>query len=325
MANVLNANDILIGTGKLYIDGQDVGQIDGEINFTHAKTFYEKKSGFPATTVVSVLTEEALNSEFNLLEANLARLRSMMSEYSAVTVTPGVSDSTEEKELQFSADKHTKLQYGDLVTLSLVSTAGTETAVTGEVVAGDTGTSFTLAHKPKSVSAVCDDGMLLTEGAAGYTVALGTGVITLVAEATAGEVTADYVTEDDVTLVLNTDFYADMLAGTFYRASTSIYEPTSVDATYTYKNAASSGFGIGGASSSSSDFVVEFVHKRRDGKYRVIKLWKCQISGDFTMSFQEQAESPVAITITALADSTKAAGQQFGTVVDATSAPYGGW
>jgi hypothetical protein len=167
--------------------------------------------------------------------------------------------------------------------------------------------------------------VLLTEGAAGYTVALGTGVITLAASADAGDVTADYVTEGDVTLVLNTDFYADMLAGTFYRASTSIYEPTSVDATYTYKNAASSGFGIGGASSSSSDFVVEFVHKRRDGKYRVIKLWKCQISGDFTMSFQEQAESPVAITITALADSTKAAGQQFGTVVDATSAPYGGW
>jgi hypothetical protein len=236
-----------------------------------------------------------------------------------------VSDSTEEKKLQFSADKHTKLQYGDLVTLSLVSTDRTETAVTGEVVAGVTGTSFTLAHIPKSVSAVYDNGVLLTEGAAGYTVALGTGVITLAASADAGDVTADYVTEGDVTLVLNTDFYADMLAGTFYRASTSIYEPTSVDATYTYKNAASSGFGIGGASSSSSDFVVEFVHKRRDGKYRVIKLWKCQISGDFTMSFQEQAESPVAITITALADSTKAAGQQFGTVVDATSAPYGGW
>jgi len=325
MANVLNANDILIGTGKLYIDGVDVGQIDGEISFTHGKTFYEKKSGFPATTVVSVLTEENLSAEFNLLEANLARIRSMMSEYSAVTVTPGVSDSTEEKELQFSADKHTKLQYGDLVTLSLVSTDGTETAVTGEVVAGATGTSFTLAHIPKSVSAVYDNGVLLTEGAAGYTVALGTGVITLAASADAGDVTADYVTEGDVTLVLNTDFYADMLAGTFYRASTSIYEPTSVDATYTYKNAASSGFGIGGASSSSSDFVVEFVHKRRDGKYRVIKLWKCQISGDFTMSFQEQAESPVAITITALADSTKAAGQQFGTVVDATSAPYGGW
>jgi len=325
MANVLNANDILIGTGKLYIDGVDVGQIDGEISFTHGKTFYEKKSGFPATTVVSVLTEESLTAEFNLLEANLARIRSMMSEYSAVTVTPGVSDSTEEKELQFSADKHTKLQYGDLVTLSLVSTDGTETAVTGEVVAGATGTSFTLAYPPKSVSAVYDNGVLLTEGAAGYTVALGTGAITLAAEATAGEVTADYVTEEDVTLALNTDFYADMLAGTFYRASTSIYEPTSVDATYTYKNAASSGFGIGGASSSSSDFVVEFVHKRRDGKYRVIKLWKCQISGDFTMSFQEQAESPVAITITALADSTKAAGQQFGTVVDATSAPYGGW
>lgn len=98
-----------------------------------------------------------------------------------------------------------------------------------------------------------------------------------------------------------------------------------MDATYTYNTYAASGFGIGGASTSSDTFLVEFVHKRRDGTYRVIKIWKGVISGDFTMSFQEQAESPVPISVTAIADSSKASGMQLMTVRDTATAPYGGW
>ena len=257
MANVLNASDILIGTGKLYLDGVDVGQIDGEISFTHGKTFYEKKSGFPATTVVSVLTEENLSAEFNLLEANLARIRSMMSEYSSITTSASESDSIVET-IAVSADRHTKLSHGNITTLTSVT---------------------------------------------------------------------DTTLPSPVDLVEGTDYYIDRLTGNVYRKSTSaaIEDGDEIVVTYKYTDFASSGFGMGGASSTSDDFLVEFVHKRRDEKYRIVRLWKCQVSGDFTMSFQEQAESPVAVTISAIADSTKAAGQQFGTVVDATSAPYGGW
>lgn len=257
MANVLNANDILIGTGKLYIDGQDVGQIDGEINFTHAKTFYEKKSGFPATTVVSVLTEENLSAEFNLLEANLARIRSMMSEYGSITTSAAESDAIVET-VQVWADKHTKLANGNITTLTSVT---------------------------------------------------------------------DTATPAPNALVEGTDYYIDRLTGNVYRKSgtAAIDDGDEIVITYKYTDFAAAGFGMGGASSTSDDFLVEFVHKRRDGKYRIVRLWKCQVSGDFTMSFQEQAESPVAVTISAIADSTKAAGRQFGEVLDATSAPYGGW
>ena len=325
MANVINAADIIIGTGRMYIDGADVGQVDGEVNFVHSKTNYEKKSGFPATTVVSVLTEESASSEFNLLEANLGRIRSIMSEYAVIDETPGVSDPIEELSLAAYTHRHTKLQYDDLVTLTLTSTAGTETVVSEEVVSGS-GTSFTLAYEPKSITAIYKLGSLLTEGgAADYTINMGTGVITLAASANAEEITADYVTEEEVTLTLNQDFYADMLAGTLYISPSAIYTPEYVDATYTYNTYAASGFGIGGASTSSDTFLVEFVHKRRDGNYRVIKIWKGVISGDFTMNFQEQAESPVPVAVTAIADSSKPAGRQLMTVVDTTTAPYGGW
>lgn len=325
MANVINAADIIIGTGRLYIDGADVGQVDGEVNFVHSKTNYEKKSGFPATTVVSVLTEESASSEFNLLEANLGRIRSIMSEYAVIDETPGVSDSIEELSLAAYTHRHTKLQYDDLVTLTLTSTAGTETVVSGEVVSGS-GTSFTLAYEPKSITAIYKLGSLLTEGgAADYTINMGTGVITLAASANAEEITADYVTEDEVTLTLNADYYADMLAGRFYISPSAVYTPSYVDATYTYNTYAASGFGIGGASTSSQTFLLEFVHKRRDGKYRVIKVWKGVVAGDFSVSFQEQAESPVPISVTAIADSSKPAGKQLMTFVDTNNPPYGGW
>ena len=281
MANVLNANDIIVGTGRMYVNGADVGQIDGEVTFTHSKTNYEKKSGFPASTVLSVLTEESASSEFNLLEANLGRIRSMMSEYAAITETPGVSDSTKETNLAAYTRRHTKLQHDDLVTLTLTSTAGTETTVRGEVVSGS-GTSFTLAYKPKSVTAIYKLSSPLTEGAAAdYTINMSTGVITLAVSANAEEITADYVTKAEVTLTLNRDFYADMLAGTLYISPSAIYTPEYVDATYTYNTYAASGFGIGHPRAPRPSFW--FV-QRRDGKYRVIKVWKGVISGDFTMS-----------------------------------------
>lgn len=325
MANVINAADIIIGTGRMYINGADVGQVDGEVNFVHSKTNYEKKSGFPATTVVSVLTEESASSEFNLLEANLGRIRSIMSEYAVIDDTPGVSDSIEELSLAAYTRRHTKLQYDDLVTLTLTSTAGTETVVSGEVVSGS-GTSFTLAYEPKSITAIYKLGSPLTEGGgADYTINMGTGVITLAASANAEEITADYVTEDEVTLTLNSDFYADMLAGRFYISPSAVYTPSYVDATYTYNTYAASGFGIGGASTSSQTFLLEFVHKRRDGKYRVIKVWKGVVAGDFSVSFQEQAESPVPISVTAISDSSKPAGKQLMTFVDTNNPPYGGW
>jgi hypothetical protein len=256
MANVINANDILIGTGKLYIDGQDVGQIDGEISFTHAKEFYEKKSGFPASTVVSVLTEESLNSEFNLLEANLDRLRGMMSEYPQISTLGEESDAVEETVPVYSS-KHTRLAHNNITTLTSVT---------------------------------------------------------------------DDADPSPNALVEGTDYYLDRLSGLVYKAgSEALDDGDNIIITYKHTPPDLSGFGIGGASTTSADFLVEFVHKRRDNTYRIVRLWKCQISGDFTMSFQEQAESPIAMTITALADSTKSAGHQFGEVVDTDTAPYGGW
>lgn len=324
MANVLNANDIIIGTGEVFIDGASVGQVDGEVNFTHSKTNYEKKSGFPATTVVSVLTEESASSTFNLLEANLEMLRKLMPEYPEI-VENATAETGEENGLAIYKGRHTKLQQNKLTSLTLKSTAGTETTIIGGEAPGSSVT-YTLAYVPKSVSAVYDDGTPVTvvesapSGATECTVTLSTGVITFGAAPT-GPVTADYVTVAAVSLT-DDEYFADLLAGSFYLLDSSTINPKAVDAEYLYMGAEGKGFGVGGASTTDQTFLVEFVHPRRDKKFRVIKIWKGIISGDFSMNFQEQAEAVVPINVTAVADSSKAPGVQLMTVMDIVKHPY---
>ena len=251
MANVLNAADIIVGTGRLYVDGTNMGQLDGEVTLEHAKEYFEKKSGFPASTVLKVLTEETLTLNVSLLEANLTALRTLIDEYGAYTATAGTATVSDE---------------------SVTVTAGTWTA---------------LDHS--NISSVT-----VTDSEAGA-------------------------------LVEGTDYVLDLIDGRITRVSTSssIADGDTVLVDYTYATAADSGFGMGGSSTSNTTHLVEFVHKRRDDKYRVIKLWTAKIDGDVSLGFQEDAESPVELEISAIADSTKDAGQQFGLVYDTTTAPHG--
>ena len=71
MANVKYLNDILIGSGRMFLDGNDVGQLQGDVTFTDSTENYELKAGFPQTTIITVPTSETLKLSCNLLETNL--------------------------------------------------------------------------------------------------------------------------------------------------------------------------------------------------------------------------------------------------------------
>lgn len=208
MANVKNADDILIGTGKMYIDGSDVGQLDGDITFTHGKTYYEKKSGFPAVTVKKVMTEEKFTSAFNLLEANLDTLNLLMPEYDLINTEAGSGSSK----------------------TSTVSVYSGRSSFIGERNI----TSIT------SVKTTAQTPVTLTEG---------------------------------------TDYNVDKLEGLITRVSgsTKTADGDTVTVVYVSSVGAKHGFGIGGAQTSNQTFLVEFWHKRSDGKYRHIKIHKCQV------------------------------------------------
>jgi hypothetical protein len=254
VANVLNPNDIIIGTGKLYIDGVDVGQLEGEVQFTHGKNYYEKQAGFPATTILKIIQEETCIANVSLLEANLSRLRSLMDEYAEYTATTGSASVTAE-EVAVNASKNTKLSHEFL-----------------------------------------------------------TGTITV----------TDAL---DNPLAEGTDYYLDRLDGQICRVSGSVNidDGDTVKVSYDYVTHAESGFGFGGAGSESTEHQLVFVHKKRDGTYRVVKIWKAKVGGDFVLGFNDADVSPIELEISAVADSTKAAGQQFGLVYETETPPFGGW
>ncbi len=254
MANVLNPNDIIIGTGRLYIDGVDVGQLEGEVTFTHGKSYYEKKAGFPASTIIKILQEETCTTNVSLLEANLDRLRTLIDEYAAYTQNAGTASVTAEEVVVY-ANKNTKLAHEFL---------------TGTITVTDA------ADNP------------LTEG---------------------------------------TDYYIDRVDGQICRVASSvnIADGDTVKVSYDYVTYDEAGFGFGGSGTESTEHQLVFVHKRRDGKYRVIKLWKAKIGGDFVLGFNDSDVSPIELEITAVADSTKSAGMQFGVVYETDTPPFGGW
>jgi len=252
--NVKNPVDIIIGTGRLYVDGVDVGQLDGEVEFKHAKTYFEKKAGFPAATILKILQEESCVTTVSLLEANLARLRSIIDEYPEY-VEEADTASVEDEVVTVQAAKNSMLAHD---------------------------------HLAASVTVTDSEDGALTEGV---------------------------------------DYYLDRLDGQICRVATStnIEDGDTVKVSYDYAVYDASGFSFGGASSESTPHLLVFVHKRRDGTYRVLKIWKAKLGGDFVLGFKDSSESPVALEISAEADSAKAAGQQFGLVFDTETPPYGGW
>ena len=252
--NVINANDIIIGTGRLYIDGVDVGQLEDEVKFTHGKSYYEKQAGFPASTIIKILEEETCVANVSLLEANLDRLRSIIDEYAAYTQNAGTGSITDEEVVVY-ANKNTKLEHEYL-----------------------------------------------------------TGTITV-------------TDSEDNPLAEGTDYYIDRVDGQICRvpSSANIADGDTVKVTYDYVTYDESGFGFGGSGTESSDHQLVFVHKKRDGKYRVVKLWKAKVGGDFVLGFNPSDVSPIELEITAVADSSKPAGQQFGLVYETDTPPFGGW
>ncbi len=256
MANVRRPNDIILGSGRMFINGEDVGQLKEDVTFEHEKTMYELKAGFPAAVVLTALTGESLKSEFQLLETNLDVICRLMPEYLPITETGGTA------------------------------------TVENEVVA-----VFSVKH-----SMLANDKL---------------------------EPTVAVTTTEGSSLVEGTDYYLDRLRGAIYRvpASTLLNDGDSVKVSYTHKTFEASGFGIGGGASTDVTFQVDFYHKRRDGRYRRIRIWKAKVDGNFIMAFKEAAESPLSVTVTALADSSKPAGQQFLTTMDipAQAVPDGGW
>ncbi len=89
------------------------------------------------------------------------------------------------------------------------------------------------------------------------------------------------------------------------------------------------GVGIASGSFQSGEtYQIEGWHKKRDGKFRCMRIFKGQISGNFApFILNPDSESPIAVDIVGLVDDTRPTGKNIYEYFDceASKAPGGGW
>ena len=83
-----------------------------------------------------------------------------------------------------------------------------------------------------------------------------------------------------------------------------------------------------GSFQSNETYQIELWTKKPDGKYRCFRLFKAQISGNFTpFIINPDSESPIPVDIVGLVDDTRPTNKNISEIFDANAskAPGGGW
>jgi hypothetical protein len=328
MANILNAKDVLVGTGRIYINNANIGGLSGDVTMTWGKEKLELKEGFPSTTFETIATSESLELAFSMKEVNLDRMRSFIPGLTLKTSTAGTDTAENEYIANVQDDRKLGLAQRGL-------TSATFTAKLCAKLVADAASGATVLYVDDASVFTAADNLTLLDGEtteSATIAALGVdesaNTLTLTTGLTNSYDVGGLVINATVTLAEGTDYYLDRLDGTIYRvpASTKVADGNALAVSYTYATYAGRGFTFGGLSETVT-IPVEFWHKRRDNTYRCIKIYSAQFTADMVMAFMEAAESPMAISLSAVADTTKAAGAQFGEVMEyaAAGAPGGGW
>jgi hypothetical protein len=317
--NVKNVHDVIIGTGIMYINGVDVGQLKGSVTMKHSKVFYEEKAGFPSVTILKALIEEGAELTASLLEVNLDTIAGLMVEYTIDTEAAGSATITQEHAGAITSTRKTGLAHpkltNDAVTVALASTLSAAVIATDTVLpvvdasiftAGDTITlRLGSATEDATIAALGVDEVANT--------------LTITAGLAAGFAAGASVINTAVALADGTDYFLDRLDGSVWRHSGSAKVAENDHVVVSYKYTTFTGRGItAGGISPSTYYTVRFEHTRRDGKVRVVELYRCQVTGDFEMAFNDAESAPLAVTVTAFSDSSRTAGDQLFSVWDRT-------
>lgn len=323
------SDDVLLGGGRVFLNNQEIGWLQGEFQLEEQgdATVIKESEG---ATVLTLNLDKETHFTFNLLEANLDTLRMLNPSYTRIVE----GDETKTVSNEYIADisKSNGLKHIPMV-IDTTNTVTVRYATELESV-DDTKTIITVGSVTHFTAG---DGITIIQGSRTETATIdsidtSTGEITLTAElantftsgATVINTTAD-------TLVLGTDFYLYPGLGLITRvpSSTAVAEGDSVVVSYSYHQYKGKGYGMGSFESDET-YKLEFWHKKRSGQYRVIRMFKARLAGNFTAFLLNQdSESPIPIDVTLIADETIADSKRNTyeqiDYISAEAAPGGGW
>jgi hypothetical protein len=311
LSNVLNPNEILIGTGPLYINGQSVGQLTGDVTYSYTPEEKEIKAGYPQQVVKSAVVGESATLKAAFLEINMDRIADLLPLFTKEIVSAGITAVTNE-------------WLGAINAASWVGAANrrwTSAAVTAQLAS-----KLTAVANAGATKIYVTDASLFTAGDAILLVKSGTteaatidadGVdtdensLTLTAGITNAFSAGDFAKNTTVAPVSGTDFLYDPINGCVARVSgsTVIGEGDTVAIGYTYTQVSAIVL-YGGGNVATAQFPMEFWHTQDDGKIHKIKFPKGQLTGAFELPFKETDVCILNVTIKSVSDSTKAAGKQ---------------
>lgn len=89
--NVLDKRDILMGTGKLYINNVDVGQLKGDVVLTPTSEFKEFLAGVPQQTIKMVKFKEGATLKATFAELNYANAARALGTTNITTTSTAVT------------------------------------------------------------------------------------------------------------------------------------------------------------------------------------------------------------------------------------------
>lgn len=311
MSNVLNQNEILVGTGVLYMNGQSVGQLTGDVTYSYTPEEKEIKAGYPQQVVKSKVVGETATLKASFLEINMDRIADLLPLFTKDVISAGDVEVTNEwlgvvHEGSWAGAANRRWT-ADAVAVHLASklTAGANAGATKIYVtdaslftAGDTVTLVKSGATENATIAAL--GVDETENS-----------LTLTGALSASFATGDFVKNTAVTLVAGTDFYFDPIGGgiSVVPGGSLLADGDTVCVGYTYTDVTAIVL-YGGGNVTTAQFPMEFWHTQDDGKIHKIKFPKGQLTGAFELPFKETDVCILGVTIKSISDSTKAVGKQ---------------
>ena len=322
------SDDVLVGGGRIFLDGQDIGWLQGEMSLEEqgdALTIKESEGG----TVVTLQNDQEVHFTFNLLEANLDTLRMLNPSYTQVVY--GDEDITVSDEYIADLSRSNGLKHIPLVESATVKVCPATTMSSGNTT-GDTSITVENARKFSSGDTIeiiqgshKETGTVVSVNAASGTITLDSDLMNAFP---AGAMVK--ITTASKEYKLGTDYYLYPKLGLITRAATSTAALAGDGAavSYTYHSSQGRGYGMGSFTDGTT-YRMELWHKKRSGKYRCIRMFKARVSGNFTpFSINQDAESPLSMDVTLMADETIADSRRniYESVdYEADAAPGGGW
>jgi len=311
LSNVLNPNEILIGTGVLYINGQSVGQLTGDVTYDYTPEEKEVKAGYPQQVVKSGVVGETATIKASMLEINVDRIADLLPLFTKEVVSAGTVAVANEwlgavyEGRWVGAANRRWTTAAVAVALASKLTAGANAGATKVYVtnaslftAGDT--LLLVKSGTTEVATIDADGVDTDENS-----------LTVTAGLTNSFSAGDFVKNTAVTLVAGTDFYFDPIGGgvSVVPGSTLLDDGDTVAVSYSYTDVSAIVL-YGGGNVQTAQFPMEFWHTQDDGVIQKIKFPKGQLSGAFSLPFKETDVCVLGVTIKSISDSTKATGKQ---------------